>query len=213
MFQGYLQKILLTAPPILLALTVHECSHAWVAYRLGDPTAKMLGRVTLNPLKHLDPIGTLMLFFSGLFGWARPVPVNPRNFRHIGRDMMWVSLAGPLSNLALAAVSAVIYKIFLITGASFAQTMPGVFRPLFIMVQFSILINISLAVFNMVPVPPLDGSKVITYLLPPAKAFAYTKIEPYGFMILLVLIMSGAIHRFVSPIVFLMANILTGGHY
>ena len=106
MLQGYILKIILTAPPILLALTIHECAHAWVANRLGDPTAKMLGRVTLNPIKHLDPIGTLMLFFSGLFGWAKPVPVNPRNFRNIGRDMMWVSLAGPLSNLALAAVSA-----------------------------------------------------------------------------------------------------------
>src|SRR3990172_5453605 len=160
MFQGYLQKILLTAPPILLALTIHECAHAWVAYRLGDPTAKMLGRVSLNPLRHLDPIGTVMLFFSGLFGWAKPVPVNPRNFRNIGRDVMWVSLAGPLSNLALAAVFAVIYKLFLIAGPSFVHTMPALFRPLFIMVEFSILINISLAVFNMVPVPPLDGSKV-----------------------------------------------------
>ena len=213
MFQGYLQKILLTAPPILLALTIHECAHAWVAYRLGDPTAKMLGRVSLNPLRHLDPIGTVMLFFSGLFGWAKPVPVNPRNFRNIGRDMMWVSLAGPLSNLALAAVFAVIYKLFLIAGPSFVHTMPALFRPLFIMVEFSILINISLAVFNMVPVPPLDGSKVITYLLPPDKAYAYSRIEPYGFMILLVLIITGALHKFVSPIVFLMANILTGGQY
>src|SRR4030065_2847355 len=100
MLHEYIRKIPLTAPPILLALRIHECAHAWVANRLGDPTAKMLGRVTLNPIKHLDPIGTLMLFFSGLFGWAKPVPVNPRNFRNIGRDMMWVSLAGALAHLA-----------------------------------------------------------------------------------------------------------------
>ena len=112
-----------------------------------------------------------------------------------------------------AAIFAVIYKIFLIAGPGFVHTMPALFRPLFIMVEFSILINISLAVFNMVPVPPLDGSKVITYLLPPEKAFAYSRIEPYGFMILLLLIITGALHKFVSPIVFLMANILTGGQY
>lgn len=213
MFEGYIQKLLLTAPPILLALTVHECSHAWVAYRLGDPTARMLGRVTLNPLKHLDPIGTLMLFFSGLFGWAKPVPVNPRNFKHIARDMMWVSLAGPLSNLALAAASAVLYKVFPMAGPGFMHSMPGLFRPLFIMLEFSIIINVSLAIFNMVPVPPLDGSKVLAYLLPSDKAFAFSKVEPYGFMILLVLIVTGALHRFVSPLVFLMVNLLTGGHY
>ncbi len=213
MFQGFLQKLLLTAPPILLALTIHECAHGWVADRLGDPTARMLGRVTLNPLKHLDPIGTLMLFFSGLFGWAKPVPVNPRNFKHIARDMMWVSLAGPISNLALAAVSAVIYKMFLMGGPRLMFAMPTVYKPLFIMVQFSIIINVSLAIFNMVPVPPLDGSKVLAYLLPADKAFAYSKIEPYGFMILLLLIVSGAINRFVSPLVFFMVKILTGGRF
>ncbi|MDP2690148.1 MAG: site-2 protease family protein [Deltaproteobacteria bacterium] len=213
MFQGFLQKILLTAPPILLALTVHECAHAWTAYRLGDPTAKMLGRVTLNPIKHLDPVGTIMLFFSGLFGWAKPVPVNPRNFKNISRDLMWVSLAGPLSNLALAAIFAVLYHLFLMAGPGLMHALPGVYRPLFIMVEFSVIINVSLAIFNMVPVPPLDGSKVLTYLLPADKAFAFSRIEPYGFMILLLLIVTGAIHKFVSPLVFLMVNLLTGGRY
>ncbi len=213
MFQGFLQKILLTAPPILLALTVHECAHAWTAYRLGDPTAKMLGRVTLNPIKHLDPMGTIMLFFSGLFGWAKPVPVNPRNFKHISRDLMWVSLAGPLSNLGLAAIFAVLYKLFLMVGPGLMNALPGVYRPLFIMVEFSVIINVSLAIFNMVPVPPLDGSKVLTYLLPSDKAFAFSRIEPYGFMILLLLIVTGAINKFVSPLVFLMVNLLTGGRY
>src|SRR3990172_3152576 len=109
MFEGFLQRTLLIGPPILLALTVHECAHAWVALKMGDPTAKMLGRITLNPIRHLDPLGTLALIFSGMFGWAKPVPINPRNFRNISSGMMWVALAGPLSNLALAAVSAVEY--------------------------------------------------------------------------------------------------------
>lgn len=214
MVQEYLQRILLTIPPILLALTIHECAHAWVAYRLGDPTAKMLGRVTLNPLKHLDPIGTLMLFFSGLFGWAKPVPVNPRNFRkNFSRSMMMVALAGPLSNLFLAALSALAYKLVVLAGPAFLDAVPSVSRPLFAMIELSVIINVSLAVFNMVPVPPLDGSKVLQYLLPPAKAFAYAKIEQYGFFILLLLIVTGALNRFVSPLVFLMVGLLTGGTY
>lgn len=213
MFQEYLQRILLTAPPILLALTVHECAHAWVAYRMGDPTARMLGRVTLNPLKHLDPVGTIALFLSGMFGWAKPVPINPRNFRHLSRSMMLVSLAGPLSNLTLAAVFAIVHKVFIIMGAGLLMSFPGVYKPLFVMVELSIILNISLAVFNLVPIPPLDGSKVVSAVLPPDKAFAFSRIEPYGFIILIVLIMSGVLNRFVSPLVFLMVGLLTGGAY
>ncbi len=214
MFQEYLQRIILTAPPILLALTVHECAHAYTAYKLGDPTAKLLGRVTLNPLKHLDPIGTIMLFFSGLFGWAKPVPINPRYFKDPARAIVWVSLAGPLSNLFLAALSALAYKLFMVAGVGgFLAGIPGLYKPLFLMIRWSILINVSLAVFNLVPVPPLDGSKVLANLLPPRKAFAFSRIEPYGFMILLVLIMTGMLDRFISPLVFIMVGLLTGGVY
>ncbi len=213
MFQEYLQRIILTAPPILLALTIHECAHGYVAYKLGDPTAKLLGRVTLNPLKHLDPIGTIMLFFSGLFGWAKPVPINPRYFKDPSKAIIWVSLAGPLSNLFLAAVSALAYKLFVASGGGFLADFPGLYKPLFFMVRWSIIINVSLAVFNLVPVPPLDGSKVLSNLLPPSKAFAFSRIEPYGFMILLALIMTGVLDRVVSPIVFLMVGLLTGGVY
>lgn len=213
MVQEFLQRTLLTIPPILLALTVHECAHAWVAYRLGDPTAKMLGRVTLNPIRHLDPIGTLMLLFSGLFGWAKPVPINPRNFRNISRSIILVSIAGPLSNLFLAALSAVAYKIFEAAGPAFLTTMPGLWRPLFAMIELSIIINVALAVFNMVPVPPLDGSKVLGNLLPARHAFAWSRFESYGFFVLLILIVTGALNRFISPIIFLMAGLLTGGIY
>lgn len=213
MVQEFLQRTLLTIPPILLALTVHECAHAWVAYRLGDPTAKMLGRVTLNPIRHLDPIGTLMLLFSGLFGWAKPVPINPRNFRNISRSIVLVSVAGPLSNLMLAAFFAIIYKLFEAAGPAFLSSMPNVWRPVFAMVELSIIINVALAVFNMVPVPPLDGSKVLGNLLPPRQAFAWAKFEQYGFFILLLLIVTGALNKFISPIIFLMAGLLTGGIY
>lgn len=211
MFEDYIQRMILLAPPILLALTVHECAHAWVASRLGDQTARMLGRVTLNPLKHLDPIGTLALFLSGMFGWAKPVPVNPRNFRHISRGMMLVALAGPLSNIFLAGISAGVYKFFLILGPSFMAKAPGIYEPLFIMVRLSLILNVSLAVFNMLPVPPLDGSKVLTYLLPPNQAFAFSRIEPYGFIILLMLIVTGVISTVISPLIFFMVGILTGG--
>ena len=123
---------ILRIPPILLALSVHECAHAWVAYRLGDPTARMLGRVTLNPLKHLDPIGTIVLLVSGMFGWAKPVPINPRNFRNISRSIVLVSIAGPLSNLFLAALFAGVYKLFEALGPEFLSSMPRLWGPVFL---------------------------------------------------------------------------------
>jgi Zn-dependent protease len=211
MLEGFIQRTLLVAPPILLALTVHECAHAWVAYRMGDPTAKMLGRITLNPIKHLDPIGTVALFLSGMFGWAKPVPINPRNFRDYSKGILWVSLAGPLSNITLAVVSSIIFKLFIVAAPAMLSSMPGVFRPLFMMVKYSIIINISLAIFNMIPIPPLDGSKVLSALLPPDKALTFSRIEPYGFFILLILIMSGATQTFISPLVYFTAELLAGG--
>ncbi|MBI5810506.1 MAG: site-2 protease family protein [Deltaproteobacteria bacterium] len=213
MLQDYLLKTLLIAPPVLLALTVHECAHAWTACKMGDPTAKMMGRVTLNPLKHLAPIGTVALFVSGMFGWAKPVPINPRNFRNISKGITLVSLAGPLSNVFLAAVFALVRRLLLMGGDKLAFTAPQVFKPIYIMVEVSIVLNVSLAVFNMIPVPPLDGSRVLANFLPPDKAFAFSKIEPYGFMILIVLIMSGVINRVVSPLVFFTAGLLTGGFF
>lgn len=212
MLEDYILKTLLTAPPVLFALTVHECAHAWTAYRMGDPTAMMLGRVTLNPLKHLDPIGTLALFFSGMFGWAKPVPINPRNFRNISRGLTLVALAGPVSNLVLAAFFAGVYQLLLHEGMTIAAAVgQAVFKPVFVMVELSIILNISLAVFNLIPIPPLDGSRVLSNFIPARQAIAYAKLEQYGFVILMVLLATGVINKVVSPLVFLTAGLLTGG--
>ncbi len=211
MFEEYLQRIILITPPILLALTVHECAHAWVADRLGDPTARMLGRITLNPIKHLDPIGALALFLTGMFGWAKPVPINPGNFKDPARDTLWVSIAGPATNLFLAAVFALIYRLFMVGEVPLSTGGVDIYGPLFIMVELSIVLNIGLAVFNMIPVPPLDGSKVLQGLLPPDKAIQYARLEPYGFLILILLIFTGILHKVISPVIIITTRILTGG--
>ncbi|GMR05201.1 MAG: site-2 protease family protein [Thermodesulfobacteriota bacterium] len=213
MINDFIQRLILITPPVLLALTVHEYAHAWTAFRFGDATAKNLGRVTLNPLKHLDPIGTLALFLSGLFGWAKPVPINPRNFKNPAKALIWVSLAGPLSNIVLAGVFAIALRLFSTELAPLISGYPGIYKPLFVMIQVSVIINVSLAVFNMIPIPPLDGSKVLLHALPYRKALKFSRIEPYGFIILILLIMTGVIHKFISPIVFLAVGLLTGGGY
>ncbi|TAN60445.1 site-2 protease family protein [bacterium] len=211
MVQDFIQRILLTAPPVLFALTVHECAHAWVASRLGDPTAKAFGRVSLNPLRHLDPIGTVALFLTGMFGWAKPVPINPMNFKNPSKGLMLTAIAGPLANITLAALSAVVYKLVFVDGDGFFMAMHGVYMPLEIMVKVSIVLNVSLAVFNLIPIPPLDGSRVLSHFLPMQKAFAFARMEPYGFIILMALIMTGVIDKVISPVVYFTAGILTGG--
>jgi Zn-dependent protease len=210
MMIGYIQGLIITAPAILLALSVHECGHAYIATRLGDPTAKMLGRVSLNPLRHLDPIGTIALFVTGMFGWARPVPVNPRHFKNPAKGMMLTSLAGPLANISLAAFFGIVLKLLeMWDGAVFEPA----YRPIFLIVQASIIINVSLAVFNLIPIPPLDGSRVLGFFLPAGSSSlrTFSRIEPYGFIILLVLISSGVIGRLISPIVVVMTWLISGG--
>ncbi|MCL0106716.1 site-2 protease family protein [Peptococcaceae bacterium] len=166
-------------PAVVIALTFHEYAHAVVAYKLGDPTAKYSGRLTLNPIPHVDPIGMLMLFFVGL-GWAKPVPVNPYNLNKPKRDMVLISLAGPLSNVILAIAFALLFGVFYAFGS----------QVLIDVVEKIIWINMVLAVFNMLPIPPLDGSKILAGILPGDSAWL-NHLEQYGFIILIILALTG----------------------
>jgi len=197
-------------PAILAALTFHEYAHGWVADKLGDSTARLSGRLTFNPLAHLDPIGTLALIFSPV-GWAKPVPVNFNNLRHPRRDMVWVAAAGPGANLVLAAVSAWSLRLFEGGGAIVESSwLAGLATPLYLMLQVSVLINVALAIFNLLPLPPLDGGRIVSGLLPPRQAASYGRLERYGFVILLVLIFSGAVDRLIWPPIALVAGLLLG---
>ncbi|MBU1635643.1 site-2 protease family protein [bacterium] len=187
-----LQYIILLAPPILLALTFHEFSHGWMAYKLGDPTAKLAGRLSMNPLVHLDPFGTLMIFLVR-FGWAKPVPVNPRYFKEPKRDMLLVSVAGPAANILLAFVSGMLLRTF--HAGSFNFLPANLLQPLYIMVKFSLQINLALAIFNLLPVPPLDGSKILYGILPPQYEYIYEYLERYGPFVLMGLIVFGMLTR------------------
>jgi Zn-dependent protease len=211
-----LQKIVLLAFPILIAVVLHELAHGYVAYRLGDPTAARAGRLTLNPLAHIDPFGTvilpLLLLFTGspfLFGYAKPVPVNFLNLHNPRRDMVLVALAGPLTNLLLAGIAAVVLK-FVIASAVLKGVVPHTNTMLILqLLHTSLLINVSLAVFNMLPVPPLDGGRVATGLLPRAPALALARLEPYGMIIILLLMTSGALDRILRPMkAFLIGTLL-----
>ena len=177
---------------LVLSLTVHEAAHAWTASRLGDDTARRLGRVSLNPIVHIDPIGTLLLplmaIASGsgfIFGWAKPTPVNVRNLGHPRRDNVLVTVAGPLSNLAIAFVAARVYHRANGMTASIALE--------------ALSLNVLLAVFNMLPIPPLDGGQVLLGLLPSNLAIRFRAIQPYGFMILLALIVTGTLGALIGP--------------
>ncbi|OQX87051.1 hypothetical protein B6D60_04840 [candidate division KSB1 bacterium 4484_87] len=181
-------EFLLIAPPILLALTVHEFSHGYVAYRLGDPTAKLAGRLTLNPLVHLDLLGTAMLFIVHI-GWAKPVPVNPMMLRNPKRDLLWVSLAGPASNLALALVFGIGCRILGVTSLRALQ--PGILGLVQFMFAFGMMINIVLAFFNLLPIPPLDGSKILLGLTPARYEHAMQPYLQFGPVILIALIAFG----------------------
>ncbi|HKZ46820.1 MAG TPA: site-2 protease family protein [Thermodesulfobacteriota bacterium] len=211
--ESIIQDIAILAVPILLAVTFHEVAHGWVADKLGDPTARLLGRLTLNPIKHLDPIGTLVFFLTRMIGWAKPVPVNPLNFRDPLKGMMWVAIAGPVTNLFLAAVSAIILRLLLASDVLFDPTASVIIKPIAMMIQVSVIINVGLAVFNFIPIPPLDGSKVLMGLLSREQAEIFAKIEPYGFLILILLIMTDVFHIILSPIIRFTVNLLLGGRF
>lgn len=187
-----LTEILLLAPPILFAVTIHEFSHGYVADRLGDPTARLAGRLTLNPLAHLDLLGTLMFFLIRI-GWAKPVPVDPRNLSNPKSDMFWISAAGPGSNMLAALGLGLIVRY---AGVNPLHVLQGIGPSLTVVViqfivVYGIIINLVLAGFNLIPLPPLDGSKILMGVLPPAQAYKFSQLERYGPLILMGLLMAG----------------------
>jgi Zn-dependent protease len=187
--------------PVLFAITLHEAAHGWVASKLGDKTALMLGRVTLNPLKHIDPIGTILLptilFFAGgfIFGWAKPVPVTWENLKNPRRDMAIVALAGPTANFLMALFWGLLGKI----GLLIENSIPSAGFAFNLMGQAGILINLVLLVLNLIPIPPLDGSRLIASLLPRKAAYYYSRIEPFGLFILLILIFTNVLSYIMLP--------------
>lgn len=185
---GFLIGLISLAVALLVAISVHEASHALAADRQGDPTPRSQGRLTLNPLAHLDPIGTVAIVLIS-FGWARPVPVDPRYLGRPQRDMMLIASAGPLSNLVLAAASAFCYRT--IPWAAWGLDWAWLILPLRLMLRTAVGVNVLLAVFNLLPVPPLDGSRVLSGLLPLRHAISYSRLEPYGFLIIILLFFTG----------------------
>lgn len=209
-FTSTVQKLIIAAIPILVAITFHEVAHGFVANKLGDPTAKMMGRLTLNPIAHIDPIGTIivpvMLFILSngafIFGTAKPVPVNFYNLKRPRRDTALVSAAGPATNIMIAFISILLYILIQVifppsSSSAFNQK---IMTPLVMMIQYSISFNIFIAAFNLFPVPPLDGGRIATSLLPTKYAYHFSKLEPYGILIVLGLWFTGIAHYIIVPI-------------
>ena len=193
--------IIIQVVALFMALTFHEFAHGWIARQLGDRTAEAQGRLTLNPKDHIDPFGTLLLPVililiksPVVFGWAKPVPINPMNFGNPRKGMMWSALGGPVINLLLAAIMVIVFKALLLLGIFI--------KPLLLFLIVGIQLNLFLAIFNLIPIPPLDGGRVMVGLLPPKQAIVYSKIEPYGFMIVILLMYFNILDRFLFyPIV------------
>ena len=207
-----MQRVAIWALPVLFAVTVHEVAHGWMARRLGDPTAMMLGRLTINPVKHIDPVGTLlvpglMLMMTGfVFGWAKPVPVTWQNLKHPRRDMVLVALAGPMANLLMMIGWLLVTKLSMVVGGS----MPSLAYPLLYMGIAGVIINAILMLLNMLPLPPLDGGRVVTGLLPGPLAWKFSRIEPYGLIILLVLLFTGGLGQALLGFILFSSLILLG---
>jgi len=194
---------------VLFSIILHECAHGLTAERLGDPTARQAGRITLNPIPHLDPIGSilipgimlLMSLMGGpaiLFGWAKPVPINPYNLNDPKRDMMWIGLAGPATNFTVALLLALLFRLLPISPSLGT-----------VVLFYGVAINLILGFFNLIPIPPLDGSRILTGLLPEEHAYRLSRIEPFGFIILIILFISG-IFNIIFTLVFRLSLLLTG---
>ena len=209
------QIIAIAILPVLFAIVVHEVSHGWVAKKFGDNTAYMLGRLTLNPFKHIDPVGTVLVpllslvFFKFVFGWAKPVPVDWRNLRNPRRDMVLVAAAGPASNLLMAIGWGLIIHL----AALLPYSLLTIKEPLIYMGAIGIFANVILMVFNLLPIPPLDGGRVAVGLLPPRISNLLSQLEPYGLIIIVLLLVSGFFGGFIMPVIFSvisMIEVITG---
>ena len=198
-----IQKIIIWVIPVVFAVTIHETAHGWVALQFGDRTAQMLGRLTLNPIKHIDPIGTivvpaLLAMTTGfIFGWAKPVPVNDRNLRNPRKDMAWVALAGPFSNLIMA----VFWSIIVLIGLSYSDALAY-------MGLVGIFINTILMLLNLLPLPPLDGGRILMSVLPGPLSWKLSRVEPYGFIILVALLYFGIIGMILWPLMSIFIGLL-----
>jgi Zn-dependent protease len=211
--ESILRGISIWALPVMLAIVLHEVAHGWVADKLGDDTARWMGRLTLNPLKHIDPVGTiliplllLIMHSPFIFGYAKPVPIDFRKLRRPKQDMVWVALAGPVTNLILAVASAVLLALLV----EMPRSLGWLIEPLALMCQASILINMVLCIFNLLPLPPLDGGRIAVGLLPGPAAYQLSRIEPYGFIIIVVLLLLGLFQVVLGPLILGASNFLIG---
>jgi len=200
----FLRRALIAAPAIFFSLTVHEFFHAYIAYRFGDSTAKDMGRLTLNPLAHLDLMGTAMMFLSGFrFGWAKPVPINPYNLRNPRQADLWISAAGPLSNFGLGLIFAILFRL----AYGGYVTVP---QPIVEFLLVGVIINVSLGFFNLIPLFPLDGSHILRSLLPPEYGPRLDSFERFAPFLLMLLIIVGGFWLILGPFISFLVNLYTG---
>ncbi len=221
-----LGRVILMVPALLFAVIIHELAHGYIAYKLGDPTAKFAGRLTFNPIPHIDPIGSLLvpgllLLFNSpiLFGWAKPVPINPMNFKKFGyrKGMAITASAGPMSNLIFAAIFGIIFQI--LSNQQLLMTLAGVFGisvvksvivPLLLFLKFAVSINVVLAIFNILPIPPLDGGRVLMSVVPPHIEQKLEPLEQYGFFIVILLLFIGVLNYIILPPYIFLVSLFLG---
>ena len=205
-----IQEIALLLVPVLMGVTFHEVAHGYVANWLGDPTPKMAGRLTFNPIKHLDAFGALAFLLTRMIGWAKPVPVNPRYFRDPARGMMLVALAGPAMNVLLAVGFSLVIRLveYAAVGVMPGTTAYSILEPLLYICAAGVQVNLALAFFNLLPIPPLDGSNVLAAFLPPQLADRYMELGRWGFFVLLLLAVTGILGRLILPVVSYFTHLL-----